>query len=504
MAQEHDTSHPNLDPDNWDEFDEAGHRALDAMIGYLRNVRDRKVWREAPQDIARKFESPLPRDPRAVADVLADFESDIKPFVTGNTHPLFMGWVHGAGTPVGMLAEMLAAGLNANCGGRNHIGITVEQQITRWVAELFHFPKDASGLFVTGTSMANFLGLLVARTATLGIGVKAQGLRTSSQLTAYTSAEVHGCVAQAAEMSGIGSEFLRRIPVDAAGAIRPDLLENAIAADREKGLRPFLVVGTAGTVNTGAFDDLTGLSALCRREKLWFHVDGAFGAMCALSDNLRPRVSGIESADSVAFDFHKWVHVPYDAGFLIVRDPEAHRRTFSSPAAYLNRAAGGLAAGDVWPCDLGPDLSRGFRALKTWMTFQTYGAARIGACIEHNCRTAKYLESKINESEFFEMRAPVALNIVCFGLKAPGNGTLNGKIAIDLHQRGVAAPSTTTLNGEVVIRAAIVNHRTTESDMDRFLEELHVSALNVVRAEMGGSASPPADQDAIKASVRRA
>jgi aromatic-L-amino-acid decarboxylase len=504
MAQEHDTSHPDLDPENWDDFAKAGHQALDAMIGYLRGVRDRKVWQEAPADVAGKFASPLPWVSRDIADVLADVESDIKPFVTGNTHPLFMGWVHGAGTPVGMLAEMLAAGLDANCGGRNHIGITVEQQITRWVAELFGFPKESSGLFVTGTSMANFLGLLVARTASVGDGVKEHGLRPLPQLTAYTSAEVHGCVVQSAEMSGIGSDFMRRIPVDAAGAMRLDCLENAIATDRQRGLRPFLVVGTAGTVNTGAFDDLNQLSALCRRERLWFHVDGAFGAMCALSPKLRPLVAGLEHADSVAFDFHKWAHVPYDAGFLIVRDPDVHRRTFSNPAVYLNRAEGGLAAGDVWPCDLGPDLSRGFRALKAWMTFQTFGAARIGACIEHNCRTAKYLESRINESGFFEARAPVALNIVCFGLKIPGNDALNGRIAIDLHRRGVAAPSTTKVDGQTVIRAAIVNHRTTESDMDRFLEELHISALNVLRAEMGGPQEPPAERDGSKASARRA
>ena len=224
-------------------------------------------------------------------------------------------------------------------------------------------------------------------------------------------------------MSGIGSEYLRRIPVDAKGAIRLDLLEQSIANDRRNGLQPFLVIGTAGTVNTGAFDDLSALSELCQREQLWFHVDGAFGAMCALSPELRPLVTGIENADSLAFDFHKWTHVPYDAGFLLVRDPDIHRRTFSSPAAYLNRAPSGLAAGDIWPCDLGPDLSRGFRALKTWITFQTFGARRIGACIEHTCRVAKRLEALIQQSDLFEMRAPVGLNIVCFGLKSSQDDT---------------------------------------------------------------------------------
>lgn len=327
---------PHLDPEDWREFGHIGRKALDDMIEHLQSIRDRKVWQQTPARVAEYFETELPQDGRSFSSVLADFKSHIAPFATGNGHPLFMGWVHGAGTPVGMIAEMLAAGLNANCGGRNHIGITVENQITRWAAELFGFPENASGLFVTGTSMANFLGLLVARTSALGDHSKTQGLQAAAQLTAYTSEQVHGCVTQSAEMSGIGSEYLRRIPVDAKGAIRLDLLEQSIAGDRRNGLQPFLVIGTAGTVNTGAFDDLRALSGLCRREQLWFHVDGAFGAMCALSPALRPLLAGIENADSLAFDFHKWTHVPYDAGFLLVRNPDIHRRTFSSPVAYLN------------------------------------------------------------------------------------------------------------------------------------------------------------------------
>jgi aromatic-L-amino-acid decarboxylase len=306
-------------------------------------------------------------------------------------------------------------------------------------------------------------------------------------------------------MSGIGSEYLRRIPVDAAGAMRLDLLGDAIAQDRERGLQPFLVIGTAGTVNTGAFDDLGALSVLCRQERLWFHVDGAFGAMCALLPALRPFLSGMENADSLAFDFHKWTHVPYDAGFLLVRHPDIHRRTFSNPAAYLHRAPSGLAAGDIWPCDLGPDLSRGFRALKTWITFQTFGARRIGACIEHTCRVAKYLESLIQQSDLFEMRAPVKLNIVCFGVKSSRDGTLNADIVLDLHNRGTAVPSTTDLNGERVIRAAIVNHRTTESDMDCFVQELQTSALRVMlsRANREG-ADETAEPAHLKTGARRA
>jgi aromatic-L-amino-acid decarboxylase len=476
---------PNLDPDDWQEFRRESHRALDEMINYVETIRDTPVWRNAPARVLDQFTAKLPQQPKELREVLNTFSSSIKPYATGNVHPLFMGWVHGAGTPVGMLAEMLSAGLNSNCGGRNHIGLAVERQVVSWAAELFHFPSNSSGIFVTGTSAANLLALLVARTDALGDEAKHLGVRDCGpQLTAYASKEVHTCVIQAAEISGIGSRYLRCIPVDSKGAIRIDALVDSVIADRKQGFRPFMVISTAGTVNTGAFDNLLELGAFCAAEDLWFHVDGAFGALCALSPKLRYLLNGIEQADSIAFDFHKWAHVPYDAGFLLVRDPEIHQRTFSNSATYLSRAASGLAAGKVWPCDLGLDLSRSFRALKTWFTFQVLGAEKIGACIEHTCHVAKYLERAIGESELFELCAPVALNIVCFGLKAPADWKLNSQMVIDLQQRGLAAPSTTVIDGRTVIRAAIVNHRTTEQDIDGFMEALHHSALRVRLSQM--------------------
>jgi len=471
---------PDLDPDDWDDFRRQSHRALDEMIDHIRHIRAEPVWQAAPSDVVQRFDAALPRQGRSLADVFGEFSSTIKPYATGNVHPLFMGWVHGAGTPVGMLAEMLAAGLNANCGGRNHIGLVVERQIARWAAELFGFPAESSGLFVTGTSAANLLALLVARHAALD-DVRTRGLcGRGQQLTAYSSAQAHGCVIQAADIAGIGSRHLRLIPVDASGAMRLDLLAQSIAADRRAGFRPFLLAATAGTVNTGAFDDLAALAGICRAEQLWFHVDGAFGALCALVPDLKHLLAGIEQADSIAFDFHKWAHVPYDAGFVLVRDRQAHLGAFMSPAAYLSRAPSGLAAGEVWPCDLGMDLSRGFRALKTWFTFQVLGADRIGACIAHTCRVAKYLERLVEQSQLFDLRAPVALNVVCFALKKGHDAALNRRIVIDLHERGVAAPSLTLLDGEPVIRAAILNHRTTEADMETFYEALRVSAQRVL------------------------
>ena len=467
----------NLDPENWEEFSKQSHAALDLMIDHLRGIADRPVWREPTAAARAAFLTPLPRASRDFASVLGDFKTNILPFSTGNTHPLFMGWVHGAGTPFGMIGEMLAAGLNANCGGRNHIGINVEQQIVRWATEMFDYPAGASGVFVTGTSMANFLGLLVARDAKLGHAVRHGGLRAApGQLVVYTSAEAHGCIRQATELSGIGSANLRLIAVDEHQRMNPSALRKAIAVDRREGREPFLVVATAGTVNTGAIDDLDAIASVAEAENLWFHVDGAFGALAALSPKMKPRLKGIERSNSIGFDFHKWAHVPYDAGFLLVRNGVMHKNTFANPVAYLQRAARGLGAGETWPCDLGPDLSRGFRALKTWLTFQSLGADRLGQAIERCCENARYLEKRLRKSELFEPVAPVSLNIVCCRLKNGIRPGIHEDIVMDLHQRGVAAPSLTLLDGRPVIRAAIVNHRTERVHVNKFVDELEATA----------------------------
>lgn len=458
-----------LDPEDWDEFSRIAHAALDMTIAHMRELPHGPVWRQTPEETLDRFSPGLPRMGRDFASVVEDVRTDILPYGAGNGHPSFFGWVHGAGTPYGMVAEMLAAGLNANCGGRNHVGIEVERQIARWAAEMLDYPSGASGVFVTGTSMANFLALLIARDAAAGHDVRRVGLGETEQLVGYASVQAHGCIAQAFELSGIGSDRLRKIDADAAGRMDLAALQEAIAADRQAGLRPFLVVGTAGTVNTGAIDDLDGIAGIAEREDLWFHVDGAFGALAALSRKLKPLLGGIERSHSVAFDFHKWAHVPYDAGFLLVRDGPMHRATFASPASYLQRLPRGVGSGDVWPCDLGPDLSRGFRALKVWMTFQALGADRVARSIEKCCDLAAYLDDRLRSSELFEPAAPVGLNIVCFRLRAHPSSRAHEAIVMDLQERGIAAPSTTTLDGMTVIRAAIVNHRTQRSHIDDFI-----------------------------------
>jgi aromatic-L-amino-acid decarboxylase len=472
QAPEPATENASLDPADWTAFRAAAHDALSRALDRLEHVAEGQVWRPTPDDVRRRFAAPLPRGPRDLEAVVGDVGALIEPYVVGNTHPRFFGWAHGAGTPAGVVAELIAAGLNANCGGRDHIGPIVERQIAGWAAEAFGFPWDSSGVFTTGASQANFLGLLVARDAALGHAVRGGGLKEAGrQLCAYASSEAHGCVRQAMELAGVGSDYLRVIDTDAEGRIRPDRLREAIRRDKGARLKPFLIVGTAGAVNFGAFDDLGALAAIADGESVWLHVDGAFGAMTALAPSLQPLTRGLERAHSVAFDFHKWAHVPYDAGFLLVRDAVAHKETFAAPAAYLSRLPRGLAAGEDWPCDYGPDLSRGFRALKVWLTFQTLGADAIGAAIEANCAAARRLAGHVAASDVFELAAPVPRNIGCFALKDDPSGARSVELVMRLQERGLAAPSTTRIAGRQVIRAAIFNHRTTAADIDGFFED---------------------------------
>lgn len=463
---------PSLDPVVWPEFREQAHRMLDGIVDYLEHIRERPVWQPMPESVRGVFDAGLPQAPADLAAVHDEFMRYVLPFAAGNVHPGFMGWVHGAGTPVGVVAEMLAGGMNANLGGRDHAPIEVERQITSWMSKLFGFPDSATGLFVTGASLANLIGVLIARDAELGFETRCEGVAArGKKLAAYASEGVHGCVGRALDIAGIGSDALRRIAVDDRYRISLESLRDAIADDRAAGITPFLLVGTAGTVDTGAIDNLDALAAIAREEGIWFHVDGACGALGMLAPSLAPRFKGIERADSLAFDFHKWGHVPYDAGFVLVRDGVLHRRTFATSAPYLRREARGLAAGEFWPCDYGPDLSRGFRALKTWFTLKVYGAEALGAAIAQTCELARYLENRIAETPELELAAPVELNIVCFRYRAVESHRVNARIAVELQESGIAAPSTTVLGGKLAIRAAIVNHRTRREDIDALVEK---------------------------------
>jgi aromatic-L-amino-acid decarboxylase len=461
----------NLDPEDWSDVRDQGHGLMDLVLHHLQTLRDQPLWREPPERLRQAFREPLPRAGTPLPQLCETFAETILPYSSGNAHPGFMGWVQGGGTVAGMLGEMAAAGLNANLGGRDHMALEVEQQVLCWTRQMFGFPDDASGLFVTGASQANFMAVLIARVRALGPRVRTAGVG-AAPLIAYTSRAAHGCIARAMDMTGLGSAQLRLVPTDAAGRIRLDVLADAIAADRATGLAPFLLIGTAGTVDVGAIDDLAALADIAAAQDLHFHVDGALGALGVLAPSVAPKLRGLERADSIAFDWHKWGQTPYDAGFLLVRDAELHRSAFAADAAYLTRADRGLAAGDWWPCDYGPDLSRGFRALKTWFTLKTYGADAMGQVIAQTCDLAAELAARVSAEPELELMAPVALNIVCFRYRSADADALNADIVADLQIAGAVAPSLTRLDGRIAIRAAIVNHRTERADIETLVSSV--------------------------------
>lgn len=459
-----------LDPQDWSSLRETGHKMLDDMVDHLASLRQQPVWQPMPDAIRQGFAAPLPADGTDLAALYARFQTDIQPFVTGNLHPRFMGWVHGGGNPVSMLAELLAGAMNANCGGRDHVGIVVERQVIAWAAEIMGMPAQTSGVLLTGSSMANFCAVLCAKQKALGEAGHETGV-SGTNLVAYASAGVHRCVTGALDMAGFGRAALRKIPLDAGFRMDATKLRAAIEQDKKAGLTPFLIAATAGSVDVGAFDDLNAIADIAAQEQAWFHVDGAFGALAALSPVTRPLTEGLSRADSIAFDFHKWAQVTYSCGCLLVRDPTLLNATFAQPTTYLAAAPRGLAGGFPWPCDLGPDLSRGFSALKIWMTLSAYGTQGLAKVVENSCTLAQKLVSLIQANPPLVLLAPAPLNIVCFGIDGVSDqGVLD--LVADLQEDGLFAPSTTIINGRTAIRCALVNHRTTEADIEALVKEI--------------------------------
>jgi aromatic-L-amino-acid decarboxylase len=390
----------------------------------------------------------------------------------GNTHPRFWGWVIGTGSPSGMLAEMLAAGMNPNLGGGDHGAVYVEHQVIEWFKTLFGFPSGASGLLVSGGSMANLVGLTVARNIRAPYDVRREGLQGSSRrMTVYGSVEAHSSIQKAIELLGLGERNFRQIAVDDQYRIDLQALERAIREDRAAGHDPFCVVGNAGTVNTGAFDDLQALADLCQREALWLHVDGAFGALAGLSPDLKGLTAGMERADSLAFDMHKWMYMPYEIGCTLIRREPDHRRTFTLLPDYLEPQERGLGAEKFFFGEYGVQLSRGFRALKAWMLIKEHGIRKYGRLIHQNVHQARYLADLVDQHPDLERMAPVPLNIVCLRFN-PGSldpsalNHLNEEILLRLHERGIALPSYTMIDGQYVLRVAITNHRSRLEDFD--------------------------------------
>ncbi|HYH83359.1 MAG TPA: pyridoxal-dependent decarboxylase [Longimicrobium sp.] len=478
-----------LDPADWDEFRALAHRMVDDTIAHLSSLHEQPAWREMPDEVRASFPEPLPVEGAGAEETYRAFVERVRPYPNGNLHPRFWGWVQGTGTPLAMMAEMLAAALNPHLAGFDQAPALVEKQVIAWLAELMGFPADASGILVTGGTMANVLGLAVARNARAGFDLRAEGLQGGRpRMLVYGGTETHGWAKKAMELLGLGHDALRLVLVDADYRVDVGAMRRAIEADRAAGHHPICAIGTAGTVNTGATDDLRALAALCREQGLWFHVDAAFGGLARLSESLAPIVAGIEEADSVGFDLHKWMYQPFEAACVLVRDAEAHRAAFSITASYLAQTTRGAIAGGIPFADLGVDLTRGFKALKIWMAIKAHGVGTIARLIEQNVAQARYLAARVEAEPELELLAPVPLNVVCFRYAAAGMddarlNAVNEEILLRLQEGGIAVPSGTTLQGRYAIRVANVNHRSRRADFDLLAD----SVLRIGRELVEGS-----------------
>ena len=472
----------NLDPQDWGALRQLGYRMVDDMMDTLENIRERPAWQHAPDQVKDHFKRPVPLESQPPKQVYEEFMANVLPYPIGNIHPRFWGWVFGTGTPFGALADFLAASMNTNSGDLDHhSAIHVEKQVIDWLTALLGFPTSASGVLTSGCSAANLIGLAVARNVKCGFDIRQLGNQAvSKKMVLYASQEIHSSIQKAVELMGLGSDSLRYIPTTECYQIDLDMLKQAIARDRADGNLPFCIVGAAGTVNTGAFDNLEVLADICKQEDLWLHIDGAFGAWAALAPRAEHLVAGMQRADSLAFDLHKWMYMPYEVGCVLVRDAEAHRDTFALSPVYLGREGEGrgLTGGDLpWFTDYGIRLSSRFRSLKVWMSLKEHGALKYGRMIQQNIAQARYLAGLVEAAPELTLEAPVSLNIVCFrynhaGLDNTALDELNKEILVELQEQGIAVLSGTTLDGRYVMRAAHTNHRSRREDFDLLVREV--------------------------------
>ena len=464
-----------LDPDDWAEMRALGHRMMDDMLDHLEHIRTKPVRPPTKKDVEDVC-VPLTEDGEGEELVYEVFKRSILPHTLLLPRPNFWGLVGGQGSPYGMMAEMLMAATN---GGQefSFAEARVNAQVIEWIKQMVGFPKTAGGVLVGGGSEANFTGLAVARNAKAQVDVKVKGLQgLTKRMTLYCGDETHHCLERSVELLGLGNEAMRFIPTDEECRIRSEVLEKTIKQDRRNGCQPFCVIGCAGTVNTGAFDDLDALADIARREKLWFHVDGAFGAWLKISRTHKHLVKGMDRADSLAVDFHKWMNMPYAIGCTLVKDRKAHFSTFAygHEAEYLKSAFEVSNDQLTNPHNLALPLSRAFTSLKAYMLLRAYGTKKYSDLVQKNLDQMKRLGDLIESDPDLELAAPVASNIVCFRYRASKLGKretelLNRMIIEALNKEAFLMISDTTVKGEYMLRAANVNHRTRMEDLEAMI-----------------------------------
>jgi aromatic-L-amino-acid/L-tryptophan decarboxylase len=461
-----------LDP-SADEIRDWGNSVIELMTDYLGGLRDRPVYGHmSSRKIRDRLDAALPTKGIDFDGLLKVFRETIIPFSRQNAHPRMFGYVQSPGTPLAAFADLFASTLNANLTVWRSAPAPVElERLTiDWIRQILGFNAEAGGLFVSGGSMANLAAIAAARQAKHD---------SSGRLRMYVSSETHFSIAKAAALLGIGQENVLLVGVDERFRIRVHDLVTKITADLEAGYIPFCVVANAGTVNTGAVDPLAEIREVADRFQLWMHVDGSYGAFAVLAESARKLFVGMERADSIALDPHKWLYLPVDVGCVIYRDAEIARAAFAHEAEYT-RIIGEEADEAFAFWDYGPELSRRFRALKVWMLLKGVGLDALGAAIESNLACARHLESMVRVSDDFEMVAPVELSIFCFrhvpaqlrGQSPQGIDIFNERLLVALQRDGSSYLSNATLGGRFALRGCVLNYRTTLRDMEILLDDL--------------------------------
>ncbi|MBL4646287.1 MAG: aminotransferase class V-fold PLP-dependent enzyme [Rhizobiales bacterium] len=464
-----------LDPKDWEQSRKLAHEMVDDAIEHLETVRERSVWQEMPNHVRAYYDTPAPMAPQKLEAVYEELQKNLLPYSMGNIHPRFWGWYMGSSNFTGALGDFLAAVDGSNLGGGNTAAALMDSQVVDWFKELMGFPTSASGTLTSGRSMANLVALTVARNAMAGIDVRAEGIMAMPQpLRFYASDQVHTCHQKALETLGLGAKSLSEIASDNHQRMNISKLEQAIVEDIAAGIKPACVIATAGTTNTGALDDLKAIAQICKRHAMWFHVDGCIGALLRIAPKHKSLVDGMELADSIALDPHKWLHTPFEAGCVLLRDAKRHFETFEMHGDYLQLQTRGVIAGRFL-ADYGFELSRGFKALKIWMSLKENGVEKFGRLIDQNIELAQYLEQLVLSKPKLQIVAPVGLNIVCFRYANQITDEarlkeINTEIMLRIQESGLAVPSDTTVAGKHCLRVAINNHRTTRQDLDVFIE----------------------------------
>ena len=397
-----------------EEFERLAALAAESITEHWRTHVAGRAFAKVGPDGAR-FEEPLPEEGEPLESILAFVRERVLPHPYGNSHPRFFAFINPTADPVGVIGDFLASALNPNCWGGDHAATHVEERVLRWLADIVGYPPSSEGLLVSGGSMANFTALAAARRAMAPGDVRETGLAGLERaMVVYASDQTHVCVDKAVDLLGLGLRHLRKIPSDERFRLRMDLLAEAVERDRRAGLAPAIVVGNAGSVNTGSIDPLGAIADFCAREGLWFHADGAYGAMAAVSPRLREALAGLERADSIAADPHKWLYVPYEAGAVLVRERGRLAAAFRKVPEYLPAAAPSPFEGPAWFNERGIELSRGFKALKVWMGLKHHGRRGYAAAVERDVALARFLADELDRRPAFERLSEPVLSIVNF------------------------------------------------------------------------------------------